>query len=748
MKHPFVWLGSGRAKKRDVGSKGRLLDEAAKARLPVPNGGILLQEFYDLLLAEGVVEQIADRVLIPDAQWLYEVLLRDLRFPHLRGPVAVRSAFSAEDGKEESLAGYFTTRLWVDFDDPAALVKALREVWSSGLGHGRSFRRDVLIMQMVPAQVAGVAFSETAYEDDLVNFAAGTADALVAGGVPGESLSIPRLKGAEGPTPDLPPFAQRLQRLLRGVRRTFGAREWDIEWADDGEVCWLVQVRPVTRPSRRNEAFTFANLREILPDPPSPFMTSVVESASAGFFDYYRQFDAGLPDSRAMVEVFAGRPLFNVSLLTEMMRRWGLPTALVTNSLGGEADVEAGFRVGRFFRSTFTLLRLGWWQLTAVSHAQRATREILQRAAQPGETFTAVATTFRDLFTDFVVEMLNLTQALSGPLLILRRSGTLPEHNARQHSISTAIYTDLQPLRELVAQNPAWHAGLAGGRVPAAPEFRAAWQTYLGRHGHRGIYESDIARARYHEDPAALLPSLLQPPAPRPEPPPRTWRGRLTAPVWWQCSRVMTAREQWRYDAMRCYDMLRGRLLSLAETAVARGQLPRPDDLWLLSLDDVCALDDGAVYDEESIAQRAAAFEALKEYDLPNLVHRFDDLEQYRAGGTVARTDGHLHGVSLTTGTVNGRAWVLSEPSTALPEGFTPAETILVARSVDQGWIPTFALVAGVVVEIGGDLSHGSIILREIGLPAVTNVRDATRQVATGDCVTLEAARGMVALDR
>ena len=48
------------------------------------------------------------------------------------------------------------------------------------------------------------------------------------------------------------------------------------------------------------------------------------------------------------------------------------------------------------------------------------------------------------------------------------------------------------------------------------------------------------------------------------------------------------------------------------------------------------------------------------------------------------------------------------------------------ARSVDAGWIPTFGLVAGVVVETGGDLSHGSIILREIGLPAITNAHHAT----------------------
>jgi pyruvate,water dikinase len=87
---------------------------------------------------------------------------------------------------------------------------------------------------------------------------------------------------------------------------------------------------------------------------------------------------------------------------------------------------------------------------------------------------------------------------------------------------------------------------------------------------------------------------------------------------------------------------------------------------------------------------------------------------------------------------------VLSEPQAVLPSGNEPATTILVARSVDAGWIPTFACVAGVVVEIGGDLSHGSIILREIGLPAITNVNKATRGIRTGDALRLYATTGMV----
>jgi pyruvate,water dikinase len=174
------------------------------------------------------------------------------------------------------------------------------------------------------------------------------------------------------------------------------------------------------------------------------------------------------------------------------------------------------------------------------------------------------------------------------------------------------------------------------------------------------------------------------------------------------------------------------------------GILPGPDSLWQLDIDEVRQLDGGWVPDAAFFRQRAAEIEHLSGYNLPDLFYRFDDLERYRAGAAPAGGETRLTGVSLTTGEIRGRAWVLAEPSTSLPPGFTAETTILVARSVDAGWIPTFACVAGVVVETGGDLSHGSIILREIGLPAMTNGRGVMRMIQTGDELTLRAGSGVV----
>jgi len=124
-----------------------------------------------------------------------------------------------------------------------------------------------------------------------------------------------------------------------------------------------------------------------------------------------------------------------------------------------------------------------------------------------------------------------------------------------------------------------------------------------------------------------------------------------------------------------------------------------------------------------------------------------EDFDRYKLSEFDASDIRSLLGVSLTAGEVSGTALVLSDPSDAISISFDPAETILVARSIDAGWIPILSTVRGLVVEIGGELSHGSILVREIGLPAITNVSMATRYIKTGDKLKLKASAGIVVLE-
>ncbi|MEL6149130.1 MAG: PEP-utilizing enzyme, partial [Chloroflexota bacterium] len=661
-----------------------------------------------------------------------------------KATVAVRSAFNVEDTPNLSMAGHFASVTGVDPTKPDALVGALCDVWASSLAYD-DIRRDVLVMEMVDAQHAGVAFTETNYEDDYINYVEGTAEALVSGEVEGDVAEVRKLrlfeKGdlEEGPGREDATAVDRVQILLRRVRDVFGESNWDIEWADNGVTCYLVQVRPITAGTRRNELFTIANHKEILPQLPSRYMVSVVESVADDLYDWYRNFDSSLPKHRPFIEVFKGRPYINLSLMTETVRALGLPTSLVTDNIGGDEGKTEGFRIVRAISKLPNLAQFGLSQLNAASSAEKTGKEITRRTHNLGESFNEVNQTMQWTYATLVREMFNLTQAMSLPLAQLRRSNKLTTMAAASRSISTQMFDDLLPLREYVKDKPALLESLQNGEIPDDGEFKRQWGLYMAKYGHRGIYESDIARPRYRENPAPLLSALTSDAGiAAPHVASEETLGRLGK----QAKRLIEAREQLRHDAMRGFERIRTKMLELAEVAVERGQLPNRDAIWMLTAEEIALIDVDWHPEADFWAERKKEIEALAAYDMPDLLRRNDDLEQYNAN--VDPNIKRLGGMSLVAGEVNGKAWVLQEPSVDLPEGFEPENTVLVARSVDSGWIPTFMKVAAVVVETGGDLSHGSIILRELGIPSVTNARTATRVFNDGDDIRMDGASGNV----
>lgn len=236
----------------------------------------------------------------------------------LPGPLVVRSAFDGEDGTTTSAAGRYTSVLDVPTDagDTAAgpLVDAVARVRASA--DDAVAIADVLVMTQVTASHAGVAVLEPAHLDDLVEHVCGLADGLVGGRDQGVALTLPRADRHEHPGHTSPPWHRRLAALLHDVRRAFGpspAAGWDVEWADDGETCWLVQVRPLLRPTMRNEVLTLANHAEILPDLPSELMTSLIVASSPSVLSWYTTLDPRLPTTRDLVVERAGRPLLNHS---------------------------------------------------------------------------------------------------------------------------------------------------------------------------------------------------------------------------------------------------------------------------------------------------------------------------------------------------------------------------------------------------------------------------------------------------
>ena len=705
--------------------KAARLDAARRAGLPVPEGVVIPDE--------------ARRAAAGDAS----ALAPWLGAPEIRAldTVAVRSAFGAEDGAEGSRAGQFVTRLGVDATDTDALTAAVAAVWASAEDtdpRSAPQRRDVLVMRQVQAQRAGVAATERDHPDDRVESVAGLADALLAGTQPGERRELTKLVAGERADADLPAWAARLQRLLRAVRATLGEGDWDLEWADDGRTCWLVQVRPLTAPLVRAERLTVGNHAEILPQLPSRFTTTLIASTGRTLFAWYRRFDPTLPARRPLVVALGGRPFLNRSLLRDLLRHLGLPTALLRDAMGASADEpEVAARPLRLVAKSPVLARLGLRQLVVSRSAARRGRWLRRRAQQPAEGFAGTVARAQEVYAGLVTEMFALANAMSLPTALLRRAGVLAELSRRQETAVTRAATDLEPLRTLVAADPARTAAVQAGTVPDDPAFTAAWQAYLTTHGHRGAYESDLARPRWIEDPTPLLASLTQLPRTRHEPDPLSWRALALWPLWVPAARALAARERLRSDGMRAFLTLRLRLLALAEDAVADGRLPSVDDLWLLTVAEVAALDAGWSPGEAFLAVRRAERARQARYRFPAVVPRDADPEELTRDDAGSHRQAIVDGRTLVPGTVRGVAWVLDDAADAVPPATGGARLVLVARALEPGWAPVLARIDAVVAETGGDLSHGSIVVRELGLPAITDAPGATAAVATGDAVEL-----------
>jgi rifampicin phosphotransferase len=106
--------------------------------------------------------------------------------------------------------------------------------------------------------------------------------------------------------------------------------------------------------------------------------------------------------------------------------------------------------------------------------------------------------------------------------------------------------------------------------------------------------------------------------------------------------------------------------------------------------------------------------------------------------------DGTLKGTPASAGVVTGKARVILNPANAHLE---PGE-ILIAPSTDPGWTPLFLTAGGLVMEMGGAMSHGAVVAREYGIPAVVGVLGATQRIITGQHITVDGSNGIISLER
>ncbi len=203
------------------------------------------------------------------------------------------------------------------------------------------------------------------------------------------------------------------------------------------------------------------------------------------------------------------------------------------------------------------------------------------------------------------------------------------------------------------------------------------------------------------------------------------------------------------------YPLLREMLRELGRRFVQAGAIAQPDDIFWLKVDEVQDVianlpqvqnlrDDIA----ERVAQRKAIHEALKRVAPPPMLpprkkYMGFDMETWTPAAEGSQSGGTLKGIGASAGRVTAPARVLCGPQDF---GQMRPGDVLVASTTTPAWTPLFAMASAVVTDIGGPLSHGSIVAREYGIPAVMGTGVATRRIRSGQVVTVDGSAGTVTL--
>jgi rifampicin phosphotransferase len=368
-----------------------------------------------------------------------------------------------------------------------------------------------------------------------------------------------------------------------------------------------------------------------------------------------------------------------------------------------------------------------------------ASRRLLRDVAEPGDLQEVLRGLPHNITTEMDLQLWELTEEI------------------RNDEVSRKIFTELA-VPDLLQRY----------RERALPAVaQRGLQAFLRRFGHRAVAEIDLGMPRWSDDPSHLLgvisnylrldesdldpvsqfragaakaESVITSLTSR-----ASERSRLRAKLaGWTLRRVRQLaglREAHKFPLAMAFAVMREHLKAVGRELAAVKVLDQVDDVFFLDLGDArrgLAGDDLRML----VAERRDAYEQeLKRRHIPRLILS-DGTEPEALAAVAAGVDGALSGSPASAGTVTGRARVVLDPVGAHLE---PGE-ILVAPSTDPGWTPLFLTAGGLVMEMGGSGSHGAVVAREYGIPAVVGVPEATHKIETGQLITVDGAAGLVRL--
>ncbi|MCQ6253183.1 rifamycin-inactivating phosphotransferase [Streptomyces malaysiensis] len=587
----------------------------------------------------------------------------------------------------------------------------------------------------------------------------------------------------------------RLVELGRRIEAHFG-RPQDIEWCLVDDDFQIVQSRPITTlfpipesGDQENHVYLSVGHQQMMTDPMKPLgisvwqLTAMAPMHEAGgrlFVDVTRRLAS--PASRAALLDVVGRgdPLIRDALETVLERDDFVPSLPDAGpggppARGASAPIETDPAI-----------------VTGLIERSRTSIAALERDIRT-KTGPALFDFLREAFEEHkrvLTDPLSMQAIMAGMEATWWLNDTLREWLGEKNAADTLTLSApdnvtsemglaLLDVADVIRPHPEVVAFLRGvesieddafldelAKLAGGAEARDAIESYLDRYGMRCVGEIDITRPRWRERPTTLVPVILdnvrnfEPGAAgrrfeqgrqKAREKKRDVLSRLRAlpdgdrkadEAQRMIDRVRTFigyREYPKYGIISRYFVYKRALLAEAERLVEAGVLPEQEDIFYLTFQELHDVVRSHQVDDRLIQRRKDAFRSYHALTPPRVLTSDGEA----VTGAYRRDDapaGALIGLPVSAGTIEGRARVILD----MGEADLEAGDILVTAFTDPSWSPLFVGIAGLVTEVGGLMTHGAVIAREYGLPAVVGVERATRLIRDGQRIRVHGTDGYV----
>ncbi len=600
---------------------------------------------------------------------------------------------------------------------------------------------------------------------------------------------------------------EKLGLLLMRVFESLGDCEehQDVEWAFDGRDFVLLQSRPVTAlPSYTFEAlknkpriWSNGNYRDAVPMVISPLHRRVMKDCIDTIqYTSFSEPGYSIPEGFQFSRFFKGRLYCNMSALqwafydsTGTLPRdinpfWGghQPEIEIedTDPYQGEIGMERQRRVMKGASlimeaaagapGTFAEVVRSVESLIGTGFEQISDRDFIDKYNELGRIMKAYCEKFTFLSGVGTWPVMLLIQKLSGylgPRMMIVLNGlmvgggpgiTSADHGYRLMELAQLARQDKSAVQYLTGDSfdsRSWEE-----QLPKSSPFKKEFREFIKDYGHRAVYELDIINPRWKEDPSYPLDIIKSTMATAN---PDWWKARQKEKfdlAWREITEKVPPAEQSEIQkgindahegaavremnksvlvkALKAYRLI---ALELGNRFSQRNIIEEPGDIFYCSWSDLVSILNGDWSGDGLrvlVAARKASRREKEALAPPDVIL---GEEPVFAEPLDLSSGDYLQGVAAAAGKASGVARLISHPE----EGnrLQPGD-VLVAPSTDPGWTPLFLKACAVVMETGGHLSHGSIVAREYGVPAVVNVRGVMKVIKDGQRIVVDGDEGKV----